>query len=78
VLFRSAILILVMRYVDLYWMTGPEFHEGHFTISWMDLIMPLGIGGVWLWYFAGQLKTRPLVPVQDPYLQDALSHSAGH
>jgi hypothetical protein len=73
-----AVLILVMRYVDLYWLTGPEFHEGHFVISWMDLIMPLGIGGVWLWYFAGQLKTRPLVPVQDPYLQDALSHSAGH
>ncbi len=73
-----AILILVMRYVDLYWMTGPEFHEGHFTISWMDLIMPIGIGGVWLWYFAGQLKTRPLVPIQDPYLEDALSHSAGH
>ncbi len=73
-----AILILVMRYVDLYWLTGPEFHEGHFVISWMDLIMPIGIGGVWLWYFAGQLKTRPLVPVQDPYLQDALSHSAGH
>ncbi|MGA9767637.1 MAG: hypothetical protein WBV94_01250 [Blastocatellia bacterium] len=73
-----AILIIVMRYVDLYWLTGPEFHEGYFTISWMDLIMPVGIGGVWLWYFAGQLKTRPLVPIQDPYLQDALSHSAGH
>jgi len=73
-----AILIFVMRYVDLYWMTGPEFHEGHFAVSWMDLIMPIGIGGVWLWYFASQLKTRPLVPVQDPYLEDALSHSAGH
>lgn len=73
-----AILVLVMRYVDLYWLTGPEFHEGQFAISWMDLIMPVGIGGVWLWYFAGQLKTRPLVPIQDPYLEDALSHSAGH
>jgi hypothetical protein len=73
-----AILILVMRYVDLYWMTGPEFHEGQFVISWMDLIMPLGIGGVWLWYFASQLKSRPLVPVQDPFLEDALSHGAGH
>ncbi|HKP86500.1 MAG TPA: hypothetical protein VJZ26_10410 [Blastocatellia bacterium] len=73
-----AIAILVMRYVDLYWMTGPEFHEGRFTISWMDLLMPFGIGGVWLWFFAGELKTRPLVPVQDPYLEEALSHSAGH
>jgi hypothetical protein len=73
-----AIFILVMRYVDLYWLTGPEVHDGQFVISWMDLLMPLGIGGVWLWYFAGQLKLRPLVPIQDPYLEDALSHSAGH
>jgi len=73
-----AITILVMRYVDLYWLTGPEFHRGEFTVSWMDLIMPFGIGGIWLWFFAGQLKARPLVPLQDPYLEEALSHSAGH
>jgi hypothetical protein len=73
-----AIAILAMRYVDLYWMMGPEFHEGNFTVSWMDLIMPFGIGGIWLWYFAGQLKARPLLPIQDPYLGEALSHSAGH
>lgn len=73
-----ALTILVMRYVDLYWLTGPEFHNGAFTISWMDAVMPLGIGGIWLWFFAGQLQARPLVPIQDPYLEEALSHSAGH
>jgi hypothetical protein len=73
-----AMTILVMRYVDLFWLTGPELHDGTFAISWMDLIMPVGIGGVWLWFFAGQLKSRPLVPIQDPYLEEALSHSAGH
>lgn len=73
-----AIAIIVMRYVDLIWLTGPEFHEGHFALSWMDLVMPFGVGGIWLAFFLYQLKTRPLVPIQDPYLEDALSHSGGH
>lgn len=73
-----AITILVMRFVDLYWLTGPEFHGGRFAVSWMDLLMPIGVGGIWLWYFFGQLKTRPLLPIQDPYLEDVLAPSTGH
>jgi len=73
-----AIAIFVMRYVDLFWLAGPEFHGGHFAVSWMDLVMPFGIGGIWLAFFLYQLKTRPLIPIQDPYLEDALSHSGGH
>jgi hypothetical protein len=44
----------------------------------MDLLMPIGIGGLWLWYFFGQLKARPLLPVQDPYLDEVLAPSGGH
>ncbi|MFY9574481.1 MAG: hypothetical protein WAV20_24025 [Blastocatellia bacterium] len=73
-----AVLILVMRLVDLLWMTGPEFHESAFTIHWMDIIMPVGLGGLWLAYFAHQLKTRPLVPVRDPELEGVLTHAGGH
>jgi hypothetical protein len=73
-----AISIFVMRYVDLFWLAGPEFYGGHFAVSWMDLVMPFGIGGIWLAFFLYQLKTRPLIPIQDPYLEDALSHSGGH
>ena len=73
-----AIAILVMRFVDLYWMTGPEFHKGEFRIHWMDFIMPFGIGGIWLAFYLYQLKSRPLLPVQDPYLEQALSHTGGH
>jgi hypothetical protein len=73
-----AIAIIIMRYVDLIWLTGPEFNGGHFSVSWMDLVMPFGVGGIWLAFFLYQLKTRPLLPVQDPYLEDALSHGGGH
>jgi hypothetical protein len=66
-----------MRLVDVIWLTGPEFHEGAFRIHWMDVVMPIGLGGLWLAFFAYQLKTRPLLPLGDPYLEEALSHG-GH
>jgi hypothetical protein len=73
-----AIAIIVMRFVDLIWMTGPEFHAGAFRIHWMDVIMPIGLGGLWLAFFAYQLKARPLLPVGDPELEQMLAHSGGH
>lgn len=72
-----ATAVIVMRLVDLIWMTGPEFHEGAFRIHWMDVIMPIGLGGLWLAYFAYQLKARPLLPIGDPFLEEALAPS-GH
>jgi hypothetical protein len=35
---------------------------------------PLAIGGIWLWLFLGELKKMPLLPVNDPYLAEALAH----
>jgi hypothetical protein len=66
-----------MRLVDLIWLTGPEFYESAFRIHWMDVLMPIGIGGLWLAYFAYQLKARPLLPIGDPFLEEALE-PGGH
>ncbi|MEK6320603.1 MAG: hypothetical protein AABN33_02845 [Acidobacteriota bacterium] len=73
-----AIAIIVLRFVDLIWMTGPEFHEGAFRIHWMDVVMPIGLGGLWLAFFAHQLKARPLLPIGDPEFEQVLAHSGGH
>jgi hypothetical protein len=72
-----ATAVIVMRLVDLIWMTGPEFHASAFRIHWLDLIMPIALGGLWLAYFAYQLKARPLLPIGDPFLEEALAPS-GH
>jgi hypothetical protein len=72
-----AIAVIVMRLVDLIWLTGPEFYGGVFRIHWMDVLMPIGLGGLWLAYFAYQLKARPLLPIGDPFLEEALAPS-GH
>jgi hypothetical protein len=72
-----ATAVIVMRLVDLIWLTGPEFYNGAFRIHWMDVLMPVGLGGLWLAYFAYQLKARPLLPIGDPFLEEALAPS-GH
>ena len=59
-----------MRLVDLFWITAPalQAHGGHagFSVSLLDIVIPMGIGGLWLYVFFGQLTTRSLVPLNDP------------
>ena len=74
-------LILVMRLLDLLWMITPNFTGDVFHVSWMDIVAPLAMGGLWLAVFGWQLNKRSLVPINDPQfevvLQQAHSH-AGH
>ena len=69
-----AVFILFMRFVDVYWLVAPDFANGAFAVSWLDFAAPIGIGGIWLWYFLGQLEKRPLMPLNDPQLEEALHH----
>jgi hypothetical protein len=69
-----AIFILCMRIVDLYWVVAPDFRQGKFGISWMDFVAPVGLFGIWLAYFFLQLEKRPLMPINDPHLVEALEH----
>jgi hypothetical protein len=69
-----AVFILLMRYVDLYWLVAPDFRQGQFGLSWMDLVAPVALGGIWLAWFLVQLEQRPLLPLNDPNLQEALEH----
>jgi len=74
VLLAVAVLIIVMRLVDLFWLAAPDFHQSGLQVHWLDLTVPIGAGGLWLWAFFTQLKNRPLVPVHDPMLEEALAH----
>jgi hypothetical protein len=71
-LVRIACLLLIMRWVDLYWLAAPALSHGHFSPHWLDFATLLAVGGVWAAVFIQQLKKRPLLPIHDPYLEEAL------
>ena len=79
-----AIFILFMRLVDLFFYIGPSPRitplgpPEAFVVSWMDIVAPICIGGFWVAYFLSQLMKRPLVPVMDPFLENAIEHGHGH
>jgi hypothetical protein len=70
---RVALWMLVFRLVDLYWMTRPEFTPHAFP-SWLDIVVPIALIGLWVGFFAMNLKQRPLFPLGDPKLAEALAH----
>jgi hypothetical protein len=73
-------LVLVMRLVDLYWVLIPAFTHEHFHISWMDIVAPIAIGGIWLWVFFWELGKRALIPINDPQFESVMEqqHASGH
>lgn len=74
VLVKVAAAMIVMRLIDLFWIVAPNFHAEKFSMHWMDVLAPIGIGGLWIAVFAWQLKSRALLPVNDPRLAAAFHH----
>jgi hypothetical protein len=74
-----AVWILVMRFVDLYWLTQPSLaHGGGVHLHWMDLAAWVGVGGLWVGVFAMHLKDKPLLATNDPRLAEVLEVAGGH
>jgi hypothetical protein len=44
----------------------------------MDVAIPAGLVGAWLFVFTRQLRGRALLPVNDPYFKEAFAHDAAH
>ncbi|HYH45167.1 MAG TPA: hypothetical protein VEG34_05730 [Thermoanaerobaculia bacterium] len=68
-----AILMLVARLVELFWQVEPAFEHHEPALYWLYLTVPLALGGLWLFWFMRELKKRPLVPINDPYLPEAMA-----
>lgn len=87
-----ALGVIVMRWVDLFWVIIPAFLQGKVDLRaipngapsfpvWQGLHWTLpaalaGIGGLWVALYAWQLKRRPLLPLHDARLAEVSAH--GH
>ena len=78
---RIAWLIVAMRLVDVIWLIAPDFNQGGAVpVSLANVAIPVGLAGIWVYLFAGQLRNRALLPANDPYFKEMLAHGqhAGH
>jgi hypothetical protein len=66
-----ALLLLLMGYVDLFWIIEPNFSKT-LTLTLADVVVPIAIGGIWLWYFFRNLASLPLLPAYDPDAHEVL------
>ena len=69
---KVAAGVLVMRLVDLFWLTAPEFQTGGLAVSWLDVVVPLTLTALWVGCFIRQLRGRAILPVHDPQFEEAL------
>jgi hypothetical protein len=76
----SGIVVLIMHWVDHYWLVMPLMNpEGKtFTLGGggllIDIACLIGMVGVYIALFCLVTRNRPLVPLQDPRLGEALNH----
>jgi hypothetical protein len=71
---RVAVAIFCLHLVDLFWLVMPALHPAKFSIHWMDVVAPIGMGGLWLAVFIHHFTGRSFIPLEDQRLQGAAEH----
>jgi hypothetical protein len=81
--------ILIMRLIDLFWLTAPNFYKGYPVESNQGLagfgvmdaifyiVCPIALGGIWAFFFFMNLGKRSLMPVYDPNFVEMLEAKHG-
>ena len=69
-----ALWVLVMHWVDLYYIIMPEFTAaGSLGFHLLDLTTFLGVGGIWMALLMRTLSKQSLIPLKDPRLAESLA-----
>jgi hypothetical protein len=61
-----AAWMLLMRFFDVFWIFAPEYGRG---LHWLDPVLFIAFGGVWLAAFFARFKRLPPLPLHDPRLK---------
>jgi hypothetical protein len=71
-----AVWLMLMRYLDLFWIIEPNFSKT-VSLTIADVVVPVAIGGIWLWYFFRNLASLPLLPAYDQDAHEVLQPAHG-
>lgn len=71
-------LVLVMQYVDIYWMVYPNFFEGQVTFGFWEIGIFAGFAGLFLLTIMSFWSKHSLVPLKDPRMHEAINHHVAY
>ena len=82
-LIRVAQWMIFAKAFDLFWLIEPNFPGAaknlHFSWGILEYIaVPVAMLALWVAYYCMQLKTRPLVQINDPHLAEILEPEHAH
>jgi hypothetical protein len=69
-----AAWILLVHYVDLYWLIMPTIYPTEVSFHWTDATAFFGMGLLAIAFGVSRLRGQYAVPVKDPYLADSLRY----
>jgi uncharacterized membrane protein len=68
----TGVYMIVMTWIDLYWLVIPEFSPGVARFGLIDVLCFLGLAGVYSVGLALGLRRHSLIPERDPRLRESL------
>ena len=71
---RVASVICSMQVVNMFWLVAPALHPSQLSVHWLDVLAPIGIGGLWLAVFIRHLRGRSVIPLAAQRLQEVSEH----
>ena len=71
-----TVIVLVMRYVAIYWTVAPGWYRWNFHYAWPAIASLVGIGGLWLAEFIRQLKGQTIIPIHETWVEEAIREGA--
>ncbi|HMP40806.1 MAG TPA: hypothetical protein PKA05_10535 [Roseiflexaceae bacterium] len=64
-----AAYMIGIELVFVFWTIMPSFYPDGFHIHWLDVVMLVALGGLWLGVYARNLASRSLLPLHDGRLE---------
>ncbi len=72
-----AVWALLMQLLNTYWLLVPAFSRNGAEITLMDVLLLVGLGGIWLALYSRALSARNVLPSNDPRLVNVVvEHNA--
>ncbi len=81
-LLSIALLVLAMRFLDLFWLIFPAFTPGKIVFPWLSIVAWIALGGFFMAIFFRQLTKASFFPTYDsrlavhPVKEEAPSHAS--